>query len=199
MTRDEIITLANELTIPSPDADTFDTYINDIFRVLAMRSVPPFLTAFIKALTSGTATYDFETDMLRVVYAIMYDELLSPSSEQALDAYNDEWQSDTGTPVAITQDEITARTYLLYPEPDFTSDPLIPTHGEPFGEDFPDDSLVLLYADDRESNIPTIFALPVAFDALSREFSYPSDHTDEDFAKLCQNVAQLFYRLTGIQ
>ena len=125
MTRDEIITLAGDIAKSLQDADTLDIFTNEVLFDLASQPAPPMLEAVIKAVTSGTATYDFEDDMLRIVYAIMHDEILSPVEEKVLDAYSATWQSDTGTPTQFTQDSITARTYKLYPEPDFSSDALI--------------------------------------------------------------------------
>lgn len=199
MTRDQIISLATELAHSLHDADTLDTYTNDIFHELAMLPSPQMTEAFLGSVTSGTATYSFESDMLRIVYAIMHDELLSPVVEADLEAYSATWTTASGTPTQFTQDMLTARTYLLYPIPNFTSSPLIPTHGEPFGEDYPANSLVLIYADDRETDISSIYALPIAFDALSREFTYPSDHTDLNFAGLSLAISQLFYQLLGVK
>jgi len=193
MTRDEAITLAGSLAISLQTASTLDTFANDVMHELALRPSPPFVKAAVKALTSGTATYSFESDMLKLVHAIMEDEILSPVSQDSLDAYSASWTTATGTPVAFTQDEITARTYLLYPIPDFTSDAV--AGPEPLGEDWPNDSLVLIYSDDRESDIPNPFGLPIAFDSLSREFAYPSDHTDTDFSTACTQIAQLLYQL----
>lgn len=198
MTRDEIITFAGEIARSLQDADTLDVFTNDVFDDLATRSAPGMIEAKIKALTSGVATYDFEPDMIRIVYAIMEDALLSPETEPNLDAYAATWEADSGTPVAITQDHETARTYRLYPNPDFTSDPLIPIHGEPWGEDWPENSLALIYADNREDNIADIYAIPVAFDALAREFAYPSNHIDSAFSATCKALSQLFYRFIGV-
>lgn len=199
MTRDEIITFAGKLAMSLQDADTFDVFVNDVFFELAFVPSPPLLKAYLKEITAGTATYSFESDMLRIIYAIMFDELLSPVSEADLDAYNATWQSDTGTPTQITQDALTARTYRLYPEPDTSSDSVVPVHGEPWGEDYPDGILPLIYADDREDDIQDIYAIPVSFDVLKREFSYPSVHEDLDFAFTSESISQLFYRLLGVK
>jgi hypothetical protein len=198
MTRDEIITLAGNFAMSLQDADTLDIFMDDIFENNAALPQPHFVKAEMFFLTSGTDTYSFDDEMLRIVYAIMFDELLSPADEAALDAYAATWQAATGTPVAITQDSITARQYRLYPTPDFDSSPLIPAHGAPWGEDFPDDVLVLIYADDRETDIPTPYAIPLALDATAREFAYPSPHTDIAFAATCSAVAELIYRLIGV-
>jgi hypothetical protein len=197
MTRDEIQDLAKSLALNLHETDTIDSFINDVFYELGLRTRPPFIQSKIKAITSGTSTYTFETDMLRVVYLIMFDELLSQASENDLEAYSKTWRTDTGDPLSFTQDIITARSYRLYPEPDFTSDPLIPINGQPWGEDFPDDSLVLIYSDNREDNIPSFYSLPIAFDTLFREFSYPSDHEDQEFSLICQDLSKLLYLFAG--
>jgi len=196
MTRDEIITIAGLLAKDLDNADTLDVFMNEVFRDNARKFSPPMVEAKIKSLTSGIAEYAFESDMLRILYLIMEDSLNSPVDEPSLDAYSTTWNTDTGTPTMFTQDDVDARNYLLYPIPDTTSDPLIPIHGEPFGEDWPANSLLLIYADDRESGISSIYSLPFAFDSLSREFIYPSDHTNEDFSVLCGLISQILYKLT---
>ena len=192
MTRDEIITLAGQIAQSLQDADSLDVFVNDVFYLRALLYDPDMVEAKVKAVSDGTAVYDYESDMLRLLYAIMHDELLSPVNERALDAYNGTWDTDTGTPTQVSLESETARQYRLYPEPDFDSSAFIPVYGEPFGRDFPDNSLVLIYADDRESGIAPIHALPIAFAALASEFSYPSDHTDEDFSQLCADIGDLF-------
>jgi len=198
MTRDEIITFAKDLAQSLQDDDTLDVFMDDVFDDISRLPFMPMLKAKIKALTSGTAEYDFEDDMLAIKHIIMDDELLSRTQERMLDMYSATWQVDTGTPTQYTIDEVSARKYLLYPIPNFNSDPLIPTHGEPYGEDFPDNSLVIIYADDREADIPSIMAIPLAFDALAREFDYPSDHIDAAFVAGCIGISQLFYRILGV-
>ena len=198
MTRDEIIAFAKEIALSLQDNDTLDTYMNDVFDDISRLPFTPMLKAELKSLTAGTAEYAFEADMLAIKNLIMFDELLSRCQERALDAYSAGWQADTGTPSMFTIDDLTAHKYLLYPIPNATSDPLIFAHGEPFGEDYPDGILTIIYPDDREANIPSIMAIPLAFDALAREFDYPSDHTDGAFSAGCMAVSQLFYRLLGV-
>jgi len=198
MTRDEIKTLAADLTIISADTDTLPRFVDDVFNESAFSNNPPFLKAAIKSLTAGTATYDFETDMLRLISAFYDDELLSEVTVDQLNAYSTTWPADSGSPVAITQDEEDSRTYTVYPNPSSTSDPVIPTHGEPYGEDYADNSLVIVYADNRESSILSIFSIPFALEALAREFSYPSSHVDLDFAATCRTISQLLGALIGV-
>jgi len=197
MTRSEIKSLATSLTAIPADADTLPRFIDDVFNEVAFSANPPFLKAALKTLTAGTATYSFETDMLRLIAAFYDDELLSEVDTTDLNAYSTTWAADSGTPTAITQDEITARDYTLYPNPSVSSSAIIPTHGEPYGEDFADNSLVLIYAENRTSSILDIFSIPFALEALAREFSYPSSHADPDFAAVCSNLSSFLGALIG--
>lgn len=199
MNRDDIITLAGELSLSLHDPDTLDIFVDDVFHELGESSDIPLVQATLKQLTSGTATYDFESDMIQIIHLIMYDELITESSYEELTDYSETWKADSGTPVTFTQDRIDSETYTLYPSPSSSSSAYIPTEGEPFGVDYPANILTILYTDDRESDIPEIYSLPIAIDALEREFTYPSDHTDVEFASACGEIKKLFYLLIGFK
>jgi len=198
MTRDEIKDLAFLLTAISADTDTLPRFVDDIFNEQGFSLTPQMLKAEIVALTAGTATYPFESDMLKLVYALFNDEPLSSTTVDDLNAYSTTWPADSGSPKAITQDEVDARNYTLYPNPDATSDAIIPIHGEPYGEDYADNNLVIIYSENREASIAGIYALPFALEALAREFSYPSDHTDGEYADACLTIATLLGQLIGV-
>jgi hypothetical protein len=195
MTRADLKAFAADLTIISFNVDTLSQFVDDIFNELAFLSIPQFIKTEIIPLTGGTATYDFPSDALKPLAAFFNDEMLSFSSSADLNAYATTWPIDNSEPKAITLDELTARTYTLYPNPAQDSDSVIPIHGEPFGEDYPANNLVLIYADDRQSPIMTIYTLPIILEALSREFTYPSNHTDTDYADICKTLAQLLAEL----
>ncbi len=199
MTRAEVLVILNELALDLGDADSLTIFFDETLRLLALSEEPPWCKAEIKALSSGTNTYAFEDDMLQIIEMIMHDELLSYASEKSLDAYSEDWQADTGTPTDYTTDNVAPRYYRLYPEPDFSSDAIIPTHGQPWGEDWPDDSLALIYADYRESDILDIFALPISFISIAQEFSYPSDHTNLEYATVCKGIVSLLSMLVGVR
>lgn len=199
MTRAEFKTFALLLTALSADADTFPRFIDDVFNERAFASNPQMVKAAIVALTSGTATYNFESDMLRLLAAFFNDERLSLSANDDLNALSTIWPAASGSPKAITQDEITARDYTLYPNPDINSDPLIPLHGEPYGEDYPANNLILIYAENRTGEFADIYSIPYALEALSREFAYPSDHTDTTYAEICKTLADFFTLLIEVK
>ena len=210
-TQEEILALANSLGNSMPEEDTLSRYLTDAFLSSAKRlSILATLTAELILLESAAvdffsgdfnpddfavlpiANYTYPNAAIAIIYALMHDSLLSPVSEKDLEAYAKTWQIATGTPICFTQDDLTARTYRLFPAPDFSSGALIPTHGEPFGEDYPENPLVLIYTDERTEDIPEFNALPHCCIALAKEFSRPSDHIDQQQADLFSQLASLF-------
>lgn len=198
MTRDDIISLSTQLAFIEPNTDTLETFLGDVIHELSFLTSPPLVQAEFQSLSSGTAEYSFLTDTIKIVYAIMHDELLAETSEDSLESYSTTWRTASGTPTTFSQDLQTARTYQLYPNPNFNSSALIPINGAPWGEDYPLNNLTLIYADNRQNDIPEIFALPFTFDTLAREFSYPSSHEDKNFSQHCRELSQLLYKLVGL-
>lgn len=197
-TKNEILALLRELFQDLPDSDTIDVFYDEVIAAVGRLPDPFFVRIVQQTLTSGTAIYDYKTDMLRILHAIMADTMLYETTEDDLNAYSQSWSDDTGNPVAYTIDKVTHRTYRLYPEPDFNSGAFIPTEAQPYGVDYPDDILCLIYADNRTSAIEDFFVLYIIFAVAEKEFEYPSDHTDAELAKLCGQIAQLFYALAGM-
>lgn len=198
MNRTEIKTLATSLSIITPDDDTLTQFISDIFDEAGFAPNPQMLKASIESVVSGTASYSFDADVYKLIRAFFNDEMLSFTSVSDLDAYATTWPADSGLPKAITQDEQSARNYTFYPNPNVNSTAIIPTHGEPLGEDYAADNLVLIYSENRTNNIADIYALPIAFEALAREFAYPSNHSDMAYSDICHKLAQILNRLIAI-
>jgi hypothetical protein len=199
MNRADIKTLAESLTTITTDSDTLGQFITDVFDENGFRSNPQMVKASLESVVSGTATYSFDSDVYKLIRVFFGSEMLSFTSANGLDAYSTTWGADSGLPKAITQDELTVRTYTLYPNPNVNSDPVIPVHGEPYGEDYPANNLTLIYSENRQDNIMDIYALPIAVEALSREFAYPSNHTDLEYSDTCKKLAELFNQLIGFK
>jgi len=199
ISRSDILTMSRFLAFFSLNNSTLATFLDDCFNELGLSPTPRMIKPEIKSLTSGLSYYDFESDMLQIIAAFYNGQQVHFSSVKDLESYAKSWRYSTGSPLAITQDSQSARKYVVYPFPSVTSYPLIPIHGEPYGEDFPANSLTLIYADNRQSGINETYLLPLAFDTLAKEFSYPSDHTDTVFADGCKMAAKLLYGLAGIK
>jgi hypothetical protein len=192
----QILTLCGTLARDLEASDTIDDFFDDVIYSLFDYSPPIFLEDELVSLTDGTATYDFETNMLRLLYAIMEDASLLMTDDNSLQGYSNEWRAAEGTPVAISIDDL-QHQYTLYPTPDFDSGVLVPAHGEPLGEDYPDDQLYILFKEYRNSSIQDYYALPIALSTLSREFTFSSLHVDVEFASLCDTLFQVMIKLLG--
>lgn len=202
MDRTDIKTIAQNLAFSElPSIDTLDRYLSDVFDILGLSAKqPPCVQAALKAFTLGVDGYTFEADILRIIYMLFSNYLMHPVNERELNVYDSTWYNDSNdNPRVYVIADRTARTYTVYPPPAVNSSAYIPTVGEPFGDDYPANNAVIIYSDNRITNIPDIYALPSAFDALAKEFTYPSDHEDTDFAAGCEIVSNLLYALVGLK
>ena len=194
LTKAQLLTFAGTLCNDLDDSTTISVYFNDVIYKLGQIERPPFVEWAQQKITSGTATYNYQSDEIRPLHTIMEEKEIFESSEDDLEAYDFEWRTATGVPFAYTEDIITARTYKLVPKPDFTSG----TAGSNWGSTYPDDILALIYAQDRTSDIEDYFVLPIAFDILNAEFTYPSPHQDLTYATRCAEIAEMLYKLAGV-
>jgi hypothetical protein len=136
----------------------------------------------------ATAVYTFPATARKLLAVIAVDRDLYLADSKQLEHYEMGWRaktvaSGTAAPhLAYTVDEISGRKFSIYP---------IPATGTT-------DGLVTIYTEARTTTIPEWIALPLAFDVMSREFAYPSDHQDKEFAKICGRVAALLYAILGL-
>lgn len=196
LSKANILTLASGLALDLETDATLSTFFDDVVEQLSLIDNPPFTDGALVELTSGTATYDFESTMLKLIFAIMEDSSLSMTHEEGLEAYSKTWRSDTGTPFAVTQDWL-SRQYTLYPNPNFNSTPLAGGATEPLGEDYPDDNLWIVFAEDRSTSIQDYYGLVIALLALAREFSQSSDHIDLELAASANQLGSFIMLLLG--
>jgi hypothetical protein len=188
-----VLTLCGKLCLELENDTTISQYFNDTVERLALLPAPVFTKHALVSLITATATYDFKSDMLKLLHAIFDDASLFLTNEDGLEAYSTTWRSASGTPLAVTQDWL-ARQYTLYPNPDATS---VESGAEPLGEGYPGDTLWIIYAHDRASSIQEYYALPLAILTLAREFSYSTLHYEPEFADQCSQLGQLILSLMG--
>lgn len=199
MTRSEIKTLCQDLCLDQADDNTLDQFYDDTIESLAKRSGFPVAGVEFVAASDGTAEYNFPTNAILELAIFFDDQQLSFCSPTDLMIYDSDWYttSTTGTPFAYTK-LTNPRTFIVYPASDTDSDAFIFSHGEPFGQDFPDNAFTVFFTSKRETDIPDTVALAIAFKTLSLEFSYPSDHMDVAFSNMCASVGELLYKMAGL-
>jgi hypothetical protein len=189
----QILTLCSTLGLDLEDDTALSTFFDDTIERLALIDSPPFTAHAFVTLASGTATYSFEADCLKLLEAIMDDASVFFDTEESLEAYENAWRTESGEPLVLIQDYL-KRQFTLFPNPNISSGA---AGAEPLGEDYPSNAFWTLYAQDRASVIQDYYAFPVAFLTLAREYSHDSLQHDEDFSSVCNQVGMLLLALLG--
>lgn len=198
MTKDEIISLAEFIAKVSLDADTLDKYFYDILDEIGQVNSPPLVAAELFEITSGTATYTLPSDAIRALDIFIGDSHLSEVSAAALRAYSASWRALSDTPYFFTQEQVGKDEFMLIPNPDTSSGNFDFPNAAPMGEDFPSGAGTIFYSQSREEDIIEWIAVYIALKILVREFARPSNHQDLAFSEACDQAAQLFWRIGGL-
>lgn len=194
LTKAQLTTFASTICHAEHDTTTFSQFFNDVIDELSRLPNPVFADYAFEAIVSGTDEYSFETTMLCPLHIFFGDLLLVEASQQVLEAYAKAWQSDEGDPIAYTLEGIDAHKYRVYPTPDANGS----IAGANWAATYPTAALALIFIEDRSTDIEDYYALPITFDCLMREFAYPSDHQDIEYAKACGNLSKILYTLAGV-
>jgi len=197
MTKAEILALAKTISRqPDLDDDTIDIYYDDVIDEIGQTSIPPLVAIELFAITSGTVEYTYDTSAVKLLAVFAGTRQLLPASTMDMEAYNDEWRTLSGTPIAFNEGERTAREFALVPIPDASSDPLLGP--EPFGDDYPDDTGVQLYSVTRDVEIPDWIALFVCIRILAKDFARPSVYQDTVFSEFCFKLSEILWKAAGL-
>lgn len=199
LSKAEIITLVKTLARQDDlDDDMLADDYADVIEEVAQTEKTPLVAAEMFDIVLGTSTYDYDASAVRVLYVFVDDTLLRPADIIDLETYNVAWRALSGTPYSVTEAEITSRTLRLIPIPNFDSDPLVPTHGEPFGEDYPANIGVQIFAAKRDTDIPDWLALFVAMRMLANIYGRPSAYKDAAFSSSCDDLAKTLWKAAGL-
>jgi len=178
------------------DEDRLGEYFDEVMNEMCMSLLSPFMGAAIVRTESGTAEYDWPTDCQRLVALFQDDVQMSKTSVKELEAYAQDWRSDSGTPWAWMLDRETARKLLVYPKPDATGDAVSTPYQ--WGSSWPEDDLSIVFSEYRDKDIPDWAVLYFSFSMLAREYRRVSDHQDLGFADLCDSLAIMTGSMVGI-
>ena len=174
----QTLTLAGTLCHDLDDSSSISTFFDDTIDEIAFFPTPPFIKYAADVIANGTATHPFESDQIRSYLYFHDDHQLIRSTERDLESYSTTWRTDTGTPIAFT-DELQDSQTRLFP---------VPNSGG---------SLYKYYAQDKSSSIQEYYAIPIALRTLSKEFAYHSKHQDLVYSELCDQIATLIFKLLG--
>jgi hypothetical protein len=163
------------------DTNTLNEFFDDTMERYA-KTTAPYVETYTFNIVSGTSVYAYPSAAVRIL-AVFHDGKFLPFTPPSnLEMYSSTWRTDTGDPVAWTSFEQDSRNVRMVPEPDANS-----TNGG-----------VMIYGENRTTDIQDWLVMPQAFEMLYEEFFYPSDHQDKEFAFFCFEIAQTFRALVRL-
>ena len=193
MTKNEVLTLVQDIARDQAEDDTISKYYDEAIAELGKMPDPVLVERALFTVTAGTQTYPYPAAAVELLYLFRDTDPLLKTATFGLEQRSKAWRNASGTPVAYRTDRETADTFILYPIPDTTSTALGIGATEPFGDDFPDDMGAAIYSDSRETDISDMIGLYVAFRVLYKEFHRPSNHQDIEWAMLHKAIANAFF------
>jgi hypothetical protein len=146
-------------------------------------SQPILTNGTLISLTAKAEEFQLPPQVLNVLLIIWDERELGKLTLREVEALNPSWRNKIGTPNSFIEQAETAKTLALYPTPFMPSAPNLVVTGQPFGQDFPLYSVVLLNTETRQ-DVPVYLELPLALLIIEREFIRESDHKDADFAQI---------------
>jgi hypothetical protein len=180
LTQDNIVDFANFIAGTSGSTASMNIAYDEIMQSLARSPNPPFVDSSTFAVSSGTASYTWSTEGVRLLGVFNENTQLYPASRRELESYQMYWRaSSDDAPLAYFSDENTLRTVRLFPSPSTGS------------------TATWLYSIAPQSGIPDYMCLYIAFAILEREFAYPSAHQDKEFSGICGQISNIFGKLIG--
>ena len=180
LTRANIVDFANVIANGLGSTVTMNIAYDEVLQALARSPNPPLVESSDFTISSGTATYTWSTNAVRILGVFNENTQLYPVNRRELEGYASTWRATSGDTVyAYHADENTLRTVRLFPSPSTGS------------------TGTWLHSVTKTSNVPNYMSLYIAFAVLEREFAYPSNHQDKDFSALCGQIALLFGKLIG--
>ena len=198
MTKAEVLTIVKTLTHDQADSVTIDGYFDQLIDDLGRRTFDVLTDMEVIPLVNGQEEYTLPANAV-VEHAIFLDDReLRHTYVQQLEAMDMNWRDHIGKPWAYSKDEQTARTFRVYPIPNFDSTAADYSEGEPLGRGFPSDALTIFYASRATTELPTWLILPLVLQILAWEFARPSQHQSQAFADFAGQMAALTFQMIGV-
>lgn len=191
MSKAAALALAQALSLSIASNTDLDYFYTEA--VYALGALPYIVEASLIALDPLQATFVFPETGLIPLAVFYHDRVLDYMTREQLQSVHPEWLDARGWPLAYTDDDLSERTFRLYPLPTQPSDPYIPLFFDPLGRDYPAYNVLLLHTQFVE-DVPVHLELPLIYSCLAREFARESVHMDAAWAERCVRIAALLMR-----
>jgi hypothetical protein len=188
LTKAEVTTLLGKFAHSLHETTTTSEFMDVALWELA-KNYGPMVGSTTGNLSAPVGIYSFPATAVNLLCVIARNKELSLQSTNDLEYHSITWRDDTVTSgttdvnahFSYMVDEVSGRKFSIYPIPSTATT----------------DGYTVVYTEARTTTIPEWLVLPIVFDTLAREFAFPSDHQDKDFAALCAEIATLCYAILG--
>lgn len=191
MAKADVLQLVADLTDSLANQTVAGELYDDAVIALGMMPNETMTGAAYVQVTSGTSQYTYPTTALRLL-GIMHDaKTLQISDINEAQAYDKQWRTNRGEPLAWLIEHESRRTVTLVPVPNRTGATV--GAATPFTT-FPEGNITALYTENR-TDVHPWEELYIALVVAARELARDSDHTDlqlsEAFDKLAEGLKPL--------
>lgn len=194
MAKADVLSLVTNFSNSQADPTLADDYYDNVMTDLAQQ--PWLIGGHLIAVGANTGEFTLTATEGKLL-GVFYDNwLLDRTTERALEQHNPNWRDAFGTPVAYLTENEPAKTFRIYPIPTLASQPLSFVFGEPLGRDYPLYTLAAFVTEIR-ANVPAWMEMAVAWQVLAREYGHESNHRDDDFAMVSQQIADVLFSMVA--
>lgn len=185
----DVLALVQLISNQQADPAVIDHIYDEVVNAWGAR--PLITNATLQTLVAGQTEFDFPAATILSVLGLIFDQReLGKLRLRELENLNPMWRSETGYPVAFTDEAEAAKSLALYPTPNVPSGPDLGNFGEPLGRDYPVYNLCLIHTEYRADVMPYLEPA-LTFYVLAREYARESDHVNPAMAALCEEFAGL--------
>jgi hypothetical protein len=199
MTKLEILQIVKTLTQDQADNVTISGYFDQLLDDLGRLTSDIMTELEVIPLIAEQEEYTLPANAVCEHAIFLDDRELLHTTVHHLESRNMNWRDHRGKPWAYTKDEQTARTFRVYPIPNFSSTATDWSEGEPLGRGFPSDALTIFYSSRANDKIPSWLVLPLVFQILSWEFARPSQHQSQAFSDFAAQLAGMTFEMIGVK
>jgi len=189
MAKADVLQLVADLSNSLANQTVAGEFYDDVVLEMGMKPNESMVAASLVQVTGGTAQYSYPTSALRLLNVYFDTTVLQISDVNEAAAYDKQWRTTRGEPLAWLVENESRRTVTLVPVPKRTGSTV--GASTPFSATFPEGNLTTIYTETR-TDVHPWEELYVALVVLERELSRDSDHTDLQLAEAFGKLAEGF-------
>lgn len=193
MGKSETLDLVRSLTLVPPEEGTLDRYYDET--LIELGEIPFVFAATLLPVSIDQAVFDIPDFAVNVLQVFYDARCLDRASLQEMQSLSPTWRDVKGaSPCTYVTEHEDERTFRIWPMPAMPSQAFSFVTGSPLGLDLPSYAVMTLHTSHPQDG-PVILELLIAHRMLAREFARESQHQDVEYAKRCEQIAQILLNM----